>query len=43
MLAQESGEWQSTAELPRVLHLNESEVAASYWQAMQWARQVATG
>ena len=43
MLTQESGEWQSISELARVLHLNESEIAASYWQAMQWARQVGTG
>lgn len=40
MLARESGEWQSAADLSRLLHLSESEVAEAYWQAMQWARQV---
>lgn len=40
MLARESGEWQSSAELSRLLHLSESEVAEAYWHAMHWARQV---
>jgi c-di-GMP-related signal transduction protein len=40
MLARESGEWQSSGELSRLLHLSESEVAEAYWQAMQWAKQV---
>jgi len=40
MLAQESGEWQNASKLARELHLSESEVAESYWQAAQWARQV---
>ncbi len=40
MLAQESGDWQNTAELSSSLHLAESEVAECHWQAMQWARQV---
>jgi len=40
MLAQESGEWQSIAQLARELHVVESEVAEYHWQAMQWARQV---
>jgi len=40
MLAHESGEWQSSGELSRLLHLNESEVADAYFQAMQWAREV---
>ena len=40
MLARESGEWQSAAELSRLLHLSESEVAEAYWQAMHWAKQV---
>lgn len=43
MLARESGEWQSSAELSRLLHLSESEVAEAYWQAMQWAKQVSGG
>ncbi len=40
MLAQESGEWQEAAELARQLNLTETEVAESYWEAVQWARQV---
>jgi c-di-GMP-related signal transduction protein len=40
MLAQESGEWQHTAELGRQLHLKEGEVAEIYWQALQWTRQL---
>jgi len=40
MLAQESGEWQHAAELAPQLHLTESEVAETYWQAMQWVRQL---
>jgi c-di-GMP-related signal transduction protein len=40
MLAQESGDWQSTAELAKSLKLTESEVAEGHWNAMQWARQV---
>ncbi len=40
MLAQESGEWATVNELTKQLHLSESDVAESYWQALQWARQV---
>ena len=40
MLARETGDWENIAELTKQLHLSESEVAESYWQAMQWARQV---
>jgi EAL and modified HD-GYP domain-containing signal transduction protein len=40
MLARESGEWQSAGELAGQLHLNETEVAEAYWQAMHWAREV---
>lgn len=40
MLAQESGDWRRTAELTSSLSLGESEVAETYWEAMQWARQV---
>jgi c-di-GMP-related signal transduction protein len=40
MLAQESGDWQPSAELAKSLNLQESEVAAVYWEAMQWARQM---
>jgi len=43
MLAQESGEWKTAAELTAQLHLNESEVAEGYWHAMEWARQVSAG
>jgi EAL and modified HD-GYP domain-containing signal transduction protein len=43
MLAQESGDWQRSAELARSLNLVESDVAEIYWQAMQWARQVSGG
>jgi c-di-GMP-related signal transduction protein len=40
MLAQESGDWQSSAELAKSLKLTESEVAEGHWNAMQWARQM---
>ncbi len=40
MLAQESGDWQQSAELAKTLNLGESDVAEIYWQAMQWARQM---
>ena len=43
MLAQESGEWKTAADLTSQLHLSESEVAESYWQAMRWAREVSSG
>jgi c-di-GMP-related signal transduction protein len=43
MLAQESGEWKAVSELTSQLHLNESDVADCYWQAMEWARQVNAG
>jgi c-di-GMP-related signal transduction protein len=42
MLARESGDWASTAELAKQLHLTESEVAENYWLAMQWAREVSS-
>jgi c-di-GMP-related signal transduction protein len=43
MLAQESGEWKTASELTNQLHLKESDVAESYWHAMQWAREVSGG
>jgi c-di-GMP-related signal transduction protein len=43
MLAQESGEWQTVSELTKQLHLSERDVSDSYWQALQWARQVSSG
>jgi c-di-GMP-related signal transduction protein len=43
MLAQESGEWEASTELAGQMGLVESEVAESYWEAMQWAKQVNSG
>jgi EAL and modified HD-GYP domain-containing signal transduction protein len=43
MLAQESGEWKTASELASQMHLSDSDVADSYWQAMQWAREVSSG
>jgi c-di-GMP-related signal transduction protein len=43
MAAQESGEWKTVGDLTMQLHLRESDVAQSYWQAMQWAREVSSG
>jgi c-di-GMP-related signal transduction protein len=43
MLAQESGEWKTAKELTAQLHLNETDVAECYWQAMQWAREMSAG
>ncbi|MGD0513974.1 MAG: HDOD domain-containing protein [Terriglobales bacterium] len=43
MLAQESGEWKTAADLTTQLHLTESDVAEAHWQAMQWAREVSSG
>jgi c-di-GMP-related signal transduction protein len=40
MLAHESGEWEAAAQLSQSLHLDPEEVAAYYWQAQQWAREV---
>jgi EAL and modified HD-GYP domain-containing signal transduction protein len=40
MLAQESGEWESSREIGGQLKLAENEVADAYWQAVQWAQQV---
>ncbi len=42
MLAHESGEWQAAARLSESLHLDPEDVAAFYWQAQQWAREVST-
>jgi len=39
-LAQETGDWQHSAELAKSLNLQESEVAGVYWEAMQWDRQM---
>lgn len=40
MLARECGDWQGAAVQSEALGLNESDVAATYWQAMQWVRQL---
>jgi c-di-GMP-related signal transduction protein len=42
MLAQESGEWQAVSNLSNQLQLQEGDVGAAYWQAMQWAREVSS-
>lgn len=41
MLAHESGEWAAAAALSDGLHLDPEEVAAYYWHAQQWARELA--
>jgi len=41
MLAHESGEWAAAAALSHGLHLDPEEVAAYYWRAQQWARELA--
>ena len=43
MLAQESGEWTESSELARQLKLSDDDVAAQWWQAMQWAQQASSG
>ena len=40
MLAQESGAWKDAAELSAQLHLGEKDSTASFWEAVQWARQI---
>lgn len=40
MLAHESGEWEAAAALSAGLRLDADEVAACYWQAQQWAREL---
>lgn len=43
MLAQESGEWEEVKAISQQLKLTESEVAESYWQAVQWTHQINAG
>jgi c-di-GMP-related signal transduction protein len=43
MLAHESGEWEAARGICDSLHLDPDVVAASYWQAQQWAREVSAG
>jgi c-di-GMP-related signal transduction protein len=40
MLAHESGEWEAAAALSAGLRLHADGVAACYWQAQQWAREL---
>jgi len=40
MLAHESGEWEAAAALIEGLRLDADDVAACYWQAQQWAREL---
>jgi EAL and modified HD-GYP domain-containing signal transduction protein len=40
MLAHESGEWEAAAALSAGLRLDAGDVAACYWQAQQWAREL---
>ena len=40
MLAHESGEWEAVAALSAGLRLDADDVAACYWQAQQWAREL---
>jgi hypothetical protein len=35
--------WEAVSELTGQLHLSKSDVAESYWQALQWARQLSAG
>ncbi len=43
MLAHESGEWEAARAICDSLHVDTDTVAASYWQAQQWAREVSSG
>lgn len=43
MLAQEAGDWKTVTSTNAELHLADSFVAESHWQAMQWAREMAGG
>lgn len=43
MLAHESGEWDTAAQLTADLHLSSEDVAGYYWHAQQWAREVSAG
>ena len=40
MAAQESGQWQTVAQLAHQLHVDEARVAETYWDAVRWAQQV---
>jgi c-di-GMP-related signal transduction protein len=43
ILAHESGEWEAGQGICASLHIDPDTVAASYWQAQQWAREVSSG
>jgi c-di-GMP-related signal transduction protein len=43
MLAHESGEWDAVGELCEKQSLESEDVAAFYWQAQEWAREVSAG
>ena len=43
MLAQESGEWAESSALAKQLNMTDEEVAAAWWQAMQWAQEATAG
>jgi c-di-GMP-related signal transduction protein len=43
MLAHESGEWQAAAALSDSVGIDSEDVAAFYWQAQQWARELSQG
>jgi c-di-GMP-related signal transduction protein len=43
MLSHESGEWEAGQGICASLHIDPDTVAASYWQAQQWAREVSSG
>jgi EAL and modified HD-GYP domain-containing signal transduction protein len=40
VLALETGQWHEIGALAQQFHVDESEVAGHYWEAMRWARQV---
>ena len=42
MLAHESGEWAAAKSLSDGLQLDSEDVAACYWHAQQWAREIST-
>jgi c-di-GMP-related signal transduction protein len=43
MLSHESGEWEAGQGICASLHIDPDAVAASYWRAQQWAREVSSG
>jgi c-di-GMP-related signal transduction protein len=43
MVAQESGDWSQSATLAKELKLPDEEVAATWWQSLQWAQEATSG